>query len=175
VILQADIVKAFGATYQFILPEDAANIIRSIYRLTFFTLFFVAFLLLMMVYLCSSFLVSLSIETRRQEIGIYQAMGVRKWRIALLFGGEFLLAMFIFGAIGIALGIYTMAGVSRTGIEATIIPLHLIFGRSVLLIQNHPETFLLIIGILIVAFAGNVLNAVTKLNKLDPVEVMREL
>lgn len=173
--LQKAIVGKFGDTYRFIEPENSASLINGIYKLTYFIVYFVAFLLLIMVYLCSSFLVSLSIETRRQEIGIYQALGVKKWRIGLLFGGEFLVVMFMFGLIGTLLGLYFMQGISQNGIEASIIPLRLIFGRPILFIQNHFESFLIVLLILLVAFIGNVVNAISRLSKLDPVEVMREL
>jgi len=173
--LQKAIVGNFGDTYRFIRPENSGSLISGIYKLTYFIVYFVAFLLLIMVFLCSSFLVSLSIETRRQEIGIYQALGVKKWRIGLLFGGEFLVVMFLFGFIGTLLGMYFMQGISHNGIEASIIPLRLIFGRSILFIQNHFESYLIVLLILLVAFIGNVSNAISKLSKLDPVEVMREL
>ncbi len=173
--LISDIKNRFGKIYRFILPQDSSNLVSGIYKLTYFTIYFIAFLLLLMVYLCSSFLVNLSIETRRQEIGIYMALGVKKWRIGLLFGGEFLLVMIFFGLLGTLLGLYVMQGISTNGIEATIIPLHLIFGRSILYIQNYPQTFIIITFILLIAFIGNTLYAIQKMSKLDPVEVMRDL
>jgi len=172
--LEEAIEKQFPGRCRFILPENSANLVNGIYNLTFFMVFFVALLLMIMVYLCSSFLVNLSIETRRQEIGIYQALGVKKWRIGMLFGGEFLLTMIVAGLIGTSLGLYVMKGISSNGIEATIIPLRLVFGRSRLFIQNDPRTFIIIIVVLILAFLGSTLNAILKLTKFAPVEIMRE-
>jgi len=173
--LRKTVGKQFGNKYRFIYPQESSNLTDGIYKLTFFTVYFVAFLLILMVFLCSSFLVSLSIENRRQEIGIYQAMGVNKWRISLLFAGEFLFVMVIFGFIGIVLGLIAMNNISQFGIQATIIPLRLIFGRATLYIQNHIKTFVMIFGILLVAFLSSVLHTTMKLGKLDPVEVMSEL
>jgi ABC-type antimicrobial peptide transport system permease subunit len=173
--MQRDIALEFGKSYRYILPQDSSNIVRGIYLLTQFSVWFVAILLIVMVYLCSSFLVNISIETRRQEIGIYQALGVKKWRIGLLFGGEFLFVLSVFGVIGITLGWIAVGSLSVNGIEASIIPLQLIFGRSELFVQSYPAAFMILCGILFITFLGSVLNAVIKLARLDPVEVMREL
>jgi ABC-type lipoprotein release transport system permease subunit len=173
--LKNDISKKFGNLYRFILPQDSSNLVNGIYLLTQFSVYFVAILLILMVYLCSSFLVNISIETRRQEIGIYQALGVKKWRIGLLFGGEFLIVLLAFGIIGIGLGWMMVDNIAVTGIEATIIPLQLIFGRAILYIKTYPMAFLIICGVLLLAFIGSVVNAIIKLAQLDPVEVMREL
>lgn len=173
--LQRKIETKYPGFYRFIQPQDSANLTSGVYKLTFFTVYFVAILLMIMVYLCSSFLVNISIETRRQEIGIYQALGVKKWRISLLFGGEFLVVMIISGIAGVLLGLYMMQGISTYGIEATIIPLMLVFGRSILYITNDPMTFLVIGVILFLAFIGSTLNAILRLSKLDPVEIMHEL
>ncbi|MGA2140984.1 MAG: FtsX-like permease family protein [Brevinematales bacterium] len=173
--MKRDVLNQFGNNYRFILPQDSSNLVNGIYLLTQFSVWFVALLLILMVYLCSSFLVNISIETRRQEIGIYQALGVKKWRIALLFGGEFLCVLVLFAIIGISLGAMVVAGMQSDGIEATIIPLQLIFGRQVLYVRSYPGTVLVLCGILFLTFLGSVLTAVIKLSKLDPVEVMREL
>jgi ABC-type lipoprotein release transport system permease subunit len=173
--MKYDIRSKFGSGYRYVLPQDSSNLVNGIYLLTQFSVWFVAVLLIVLVYLCSSFLVNISIETRRQEIGIYQALGVKKWRIALLFGGEFLFVLILFGIIGIGLGYLEVLNVSSNGIEATIIPLQLIFGRSILYIQSYFQTLLLLCGILLITFIGSVLNAIIKLAQLDPVEVMREL
>ena len=173
--MKGDIAKKFGYNYRFVLPQDSSNLVNGIYLLTQFSVWFVAVLLILMVYLCSSFLVSITIETRRQEIGIYQALGVKKWRIGILFGGEFLFVMLIFGIIGIILGWMVVLCMQENGIEATIIPLQLIFGRSVLFVRNYPGTILVLCGILFITFLGSVIDAIIKLSRLDPVEVMREL
>lgn len=173
--MKNDIRREFGDNYRFILPQDSSNLVNGIYLLTQFSVWFVAILLILMVYLCSSFLVNISIETRRQEIGIYQALGVKKLRIGLLFGGEFLCVLLLFAIIGISLGAIVVAGMQSDGIEATIIPLQLIFGRQVLYVRSYPVTILILCGILFLTFLGSVLTAVIKLSKLDPVEVMREL
>ncbi len=174
-VMKRDIAANFGNNYRLILPQDSSNIVNGIYLLTQFSVWFVAVLLILMVYLCSSFLVNISIETRRQEIGIYQALGVKKWRIGLLFGGEFLFVLILFGIIGIVLGWMAVENIATNGIEATIIPLQLIFGRSVLYIQSYPGTLLVLCLILFITLIGSVLNAIVKLARLDPVEVMREL
>ncbi len=173
--MKSDITSKFGTGFRYILPQDSSNLVNGIYLLTQFSVWFVAVLLIVLVYLCSSFLVNISIETRRQEIGIYQALGVKKMRIALLFGGEFLFVLLIFGIIGIGLGFLAVLNASSNGIEATIIPLQLIFGRSILYIQSYPQTFIMICGILLITVIGSVLTAIVKLARLDPVEVMREL
>lgn len=173
--MKKDIAEKFGDNYRYIEPQDSSPLINGIYTLSYFIVYFVAFLLLIMVYLCSSFIVSVSLEARRKEIGIYQALGVQKWRIGMLFGGEFLTVMLSFGLIGILVGLYFMMGLSKDGISATIIPLKLIFGRSILYIQNKPETVLVTIGFLLAAFLGNIINAIMKLSKLKPIEIMKDL
>lgn len=173
--LSKELYNRFGINYKMVLPQDSSKLVRGIYQLTHFIIYFVMVILLIMVFLCSSFIVNLSIETRRQEIGVYQAIGVYKWKIGLLFSGEFLIVMLFFGLLGALIALFVMQGVSVNGIKATIIPLHLVFGRSVLFIKNNLETYMITFLVLFLSFVGNVVNAVIQLGKLDPIEVMRDL
>lgn len=167
--------QKFPGVYRFILPQESSNLVSGIYTLVYFSMYVVAILLLFMVYLSSSFLISLSIESRRREIGVYLALGVSKWRIGLLFGGEFLGVLLTAGFIGLGIGLYVMQQIITTGIKATIIPLHLVFGRSILFIHNDLRTFVLVAIVLFLAFAASILQTLFKMTKLDPVEVMREV
>jgi ABC-type lipoprotein release transport system permease subunit len=175
VTLKKDIKETLGMEYKYVLPQDSAPFIQNIHILTYFTILSVSFLLLLIVYLCSSFIVSVTIESRRQEIGIYQAFGVPKWRIGILFSGEYFLVMALFGIIGFSLAYLIMSGLTENGIIATIFPLKLIFGREVLYILNRMESYAILTGLLLFAFLGNIILAIRKLNKLNPVEVMREI
>lgn len=174
-LMYKDIQSKFGDKYKYILPQESSNLVNGIYTLSQFVVWFVALLLIILIYLCSSFLVNISIETRRQEIGIYQALGVQKWRIGYLFAGEFLFVMVLFSIVGSIIGLTTLSFLAKKGIEATIIPLQLIFGRSVLNIKIYPITIGILLLVLFISFLGSVLSAIKKLSKLDPVEIMREL
>ncbi len=167
--------QALGADFRFILPRDSSRLVRGIYRLTRFIIFFVMAILFAMVYLCSSFIVNLSVESRSREIGIYQAMGVRGWKIGLLFSGEFLVVMAAFALAGGALAALVMRGLSVQGITASIVPLHLVFGRSVLHIQNGLRGYILSFVVLLLAFAGNAATALFRMGKLRPSDIGREL
>jgi cell division protein FtsX len=149
--------------------------VQGIYRLTRFIAFSVMVLLFAMVYLCSSFIINLAIESRSREIGIYQAMGIKRWKIGLLFSGEFLVVMAAFALVGSALAAWVMRGLSTQGITASIIPLHLVFGRSVLYIRDSPRTYLLTFLIILLAFAGNAATALFRMGKLQVAEIGREL
>lgn len=173
--LQNDIHSKFGDLYNYVEPQDSAYLIQGIYRLTGFSIYFIAFLLLFMVYLSSSLLVNLSIETRRQEIGIYMALGVPVWRIGILFGGELFIVMIIFGILGTSLAISAMNTLFSSGIEAVIIPLQLIFGRYEVFIVNHMETYISVIALLAIVLLGTTVSAIYKLSKQSPVEIMRDL
>jgi ABC-type lipoprotein release transport system permease subunit len=173
--LERDMRRAFGTNFRFILPRDSSRLVRGIYRLTRFIIFFVMAILFAMAYLCSSFIVNLSVESRSREIGIYQAMGVRPWKIGLLFSGEFLVVMAAFAFVGGALAALVMRGLSAQGITATIVPLHLVFGRSILYIRDGLRTYLLTFLVLLLAFAGNAATALFRMARLRPAEIGREL
>ena len=68
-----------------------------------------------------------------------------------------------------------MRGLSAQGITATIVPLHLVFGRSVLYIRDSPRTYFLTFLILLLAFAGNAATALFRMARLRPAEIGREL
>ena len=173
--LERELVKAFGNGLRFILPRDSSQLVRGIYQLTRFIIFFVMAILFAMVYLCSSFIINLSIESRSREIGIYQAMGVKRWKIGLLFSGEFLVVMLLFALAGSGLAAWVMRGLSSQGITASIIPLHLVFGRSVLHIRDGLRTYLLTFLVLFLAFAGNALTALFRMGRLEMAEIGRDL
>jgi ABC-type lipoprotein release transport system permease subunit len=173
--LEKDLRKALGSGFSFILPRDSSRLVQGIYRLTRFIAFSVMVLLFAMVYLCSSFIINLAIESRSREIGIYQAMGIKRWKIGLLFSGEFLVVMAAFALVGSALAAWVMRGLSTQGITASIIPLHLVFGRSVLYIRDSPRTYLLTFLIILLAFAGNAATALFRMGKLQVAEIGREL
>jgi ABC-type lipoprotein release transport system permease subunit len=169
-------VKAkFGALYNFVTPVDSSYLVESITRLTRFLIFFVAVLLLLMVYLASNLLVNLSIETRRQEIGIYMALGVSAWRIALLFGGELLLIITLFSAVGTFIGNEVLALLLKEGIEASIVPLQIIFGSRVVFIESFAGTYISIIVLMLFVLVATIAVAVYKLFHCEPVELVREL
>jgi ABC-type lipoprotein release transport system permease subunit len=173
--LEKEIRREFGAGFRFVLPRDSSKLVRGIYKLTRFIIFFVMAILFAMVYLCSSFIVNLSIESRSREIGIYQAIGVRRWTIGLLFSGEFLVVMATFALAGSLVAALVMGKLSAEGIAATIVPLHLVFGRSVLYLQDSLRTYVLAFLVLLLAFAGNAATAVLRMGKLKPAEIGREL
>jgi ABC-type lipoprotein release transport system permease subunit len=173
--LEKDLKLAFGSGLRFILPHESSRLVRGIYRLTRFIVFFVMAILFAMVYLCSSFIINLSIESRSREIGIYQAIGVRRWKIGLLFSGEFLVVMILFALAGSAFAAWIMRSLSSQGIQASIIPLHLVFGRSTLHILDSLRTYALTFLVLLLAFAGNAGTALFRMGKLEPSEIGREL
>lgn len=173
--LKKEIKSTFGNKYRFIQPQNSANLIKGIFTLTHFIIYAVAVILLLLVYLCSSFLINMVLESRRKEIGIYMAMGVRKWDIGKLFSGEFVVTAFVFGSIGIFLGSLVMNYLTSTGIEASIIPLLLVFGRKVLFIHYDWISILVVIVLLAITIISNTLSTVHKLNKIDPVDVMKDL
>jgi len=155
-------------------PQDVSSLFSGIYLLVFFSIFLVAGLMLFFVFLTSSFLVSVTIETRRKEIGIYQAMGVSLYRISLLIGGEVASAALLFGVGGTLISLLLMKSLSYQGIHALIIPLKMIFGRPVLFISNYGMTFLLLFLFLFVGVLLAMFNGLLKLSKLDPIDVLRE-
>jgi ABC-type lipoprotein release transport system permease subunit len=173
--LEKELRQSFGDSLRFVLPRDSSRLVQGIYKLTRFIIFFVMAILFAMVYLCSSFIINLSIESRSREIGIYQAMGVRRWKIGLLFSGEFLVVMLLFALLGSSAAAWVMHGLSARGIAATIIPLHLVFGRSVLYIGDGLRTYLLTFLVLFLAFAGNAGTALFRMGQLEPAEIGREL
>jgi ABC-type lipoprotein release transport system permease subunit len=170
-----DLHKRFGNLYRVISPSESSPIISGISLMTMFTAYAVSIILLLLVYLCSSFIITLSIETRRKEIGIYQAMGVKKWRIGVLFGGEFCIVMAAFGITGVLAAAAFMSSIAGTGIEASIFPLKLIFGTQKLIIHNSIAAIVITVGALFFSFLLNTATAILKLARLNPVEVMREL
>lgn len=173
--LERELAAAFGDSLAYVLPRDSSTLVRGIYQLTRFIIFFVMAILFAMVYLCSSFIINLSIESRSREIGIYQAMGVRRWKIGLLFSGEFLVVMLLFALAGSGLAAWVMRGLSSQGITASIIPLHLVFGRSVLYIKDALRTYALTFLILFLAFAGNAGTALFRMGRLEMAEIGRDL
>lgn len=173
--LEKDLRRAMGPGFCFILPRDSSRLVQGIYRLTRFIVFFVMAILFAMAYLCSSFIINLAIESRSREIGIYQAMGIRRWKIGLLFSGEFLVVMAFFALVGSAFAAWVMRGLSSRGIAASIIPLHLVFGRSVLHIRDSLSTYFLAFLVILLAFAGNAAMALFRMGKLESAEIGREL
>jgi cell division protein FtsX len=173
--LEKDLSRAVGPGFRFILPRDSSHLVQGIYKLTRFIAFFVMAILFAMVYLCSSFIINLAIESRSREIGIYHAMGIRHWKVGLLFSGEFLVVMTAFALVGSALAAWVMRGLSAHGITASIIPLHLVFGRSVLYVKDSLRTYLLTFLIILLAFAGNAAMALIHMSKFESLEIGREL
>jgi ABC-type lipoprotein release transport system permease subunit len=165
----------FGDIYHFVTPEHSSYLVESITRLIHFLVFFVAILLLFMVYLACNLLVNLSIETRRREIGIYMALGVSALRIALLFGGELFLIISIFSAAGILVGNEALKFFLDKGIEASIIPLQLIFGTRMVFIERFAGTYISIIVLLALVLVATIASAVYKLISCEPVDLVREL
>lgn len=173
--LEKDMVRALGANFRFILPRDSSRLVQGIYRLTRFIAFFVMAILFAMVYLCCSFIINLAIDSRSREIGIYQAMGIRSWKIGLLFSGEFLVVMAVFALAGSAAAAWVMRGLSTQGITASIIPLHLVFGRPVLFIKDRIAAYALTFLAILLAFAGNAAMALFRMGRLKIAEIGREL
>ncbi len=173
--LERDLGSALGPGFRFILPRDSSRLVHGIYKLTGLIAFLVMAILFAMAYLCSSFIINLAIESRSREIGIYQAMGIRRWKIGILFSGEFLVVMAAFALVGSAAAAWVMRGLSSQGIAASIIPLHLVFGRSVLFIRDSPRAYLLTFLVILLAFAGNAAMALFRMGRLEIAEIGREL
>jgi ABC-type antimicrobial peptide transport system permease subunit len=128
-----------------------------------------------MVYLACSLIVNLSHETRRQEIGIYVALGVPMGRIALLFGGELLSIVIIFSGFGIYLGNKVLSMFLSGGIEASIIPLQIIFGTGTVFIKNFTGTYISIIVLMMFVLIATIASAIHKLTRYEPIELVSEL
>jgi len=172
--LEAAIRAKFGDAYAFVQPGQSSKLVAAVSRLTLFCLLFVAAVLLAMVFASSAFLVAATIESRRQEIGVYQAIGIADARIGLLFAGELLVVISIAAAIGAAAGLWLLANPLREGIRATILPLHLIFGRDLLLIRADWRSAFPVLAVLVFVFAGNALFAVRSLGRMQTVDLLRD-
>ncbi len=172
--LETAIRAKFGDAYSFVPPGLSSKLVAAVSRLTLFCLLFVAAVLLVMVFASSVFLVAATIESRRQEIGVYQAMGITDARIGLLFAGELMLVISIAAAIGAASGLWFLANPLKEGIRATILPLHLIFGRDLLLIQADWKSAFQVLAVLALVFAGNALLVVRSLGRMDAVDLLRD-
>jgi ABC-type lipoprotein release transport system permease subunit len=172
---KSDILEKFGKEIRVIEPQNSSVLVKGINTLTQVSICLVAFILLLMVLICSSFLVRVTIDARKKEIGIYQALGVSVVRIGSLIGGEIALVSGFATLLGVSGGLLFLRYFAKEGIEATIIPLQLIFGRERLLITNHPETFIAVAIVFVVTIVFNTVNALYRLSTFDPVEVMRDL
>ncbi len=170
-----EIRRAFPGYYRFVKPVEAANLLAGVSSMTRLVILSVMGMLLVLVFVCSSFLIHFSLESRRYEIGVYHALGVPRWRMVLLFGGELLVAMVICGALGIWMGVSVLQSMAGTGIEATILPLQVIFGARFLRIAFFPEALWMTGVLLGVVLVGNVLFAFKKLLEFDPLLLLREL
>lgn len=167
--------QAFPGRYRVVLPQDSAALIHGITTLTDFCVFAVAAVLLLMVVLCGGFLVNISIENRRHEIGIYQAIGVRNLRIGLQLGQELAVVVLWAGGLGILCGKLFLAQAFADGIEATITPLKLIFGRESIHLPNSWSVDLAVMALVLLTFLGNLTYSIRRLERLQPVEVLREV
>ena len=172
--LKKDLDKKFGKTVRVISPVDSSPLVSGINSLVQFFTYFIVIILLALVYLCSSFLINLTIEMRRKEIGLYQAFGVHNIKISLAFGAEFLFIVLLFGLIGILLVGIVMNFLSTNGIEASIFPLKLIFGKPVLKIENYIISFAGTAGLLFFSVLINTVTIILKLMKFNPVDIMRD-
>lgn len=167
--------STFPGKYNFIPPHESSSLVFGVSTLSKFGILLVASVLVLMVLLCSGFLISISIESRRMEIGIYQAIGIRNSTIGLLMGGELLFVIFLFGFLGIFAGNLFIGESMKDGIQATIIPLNLILGRKLTPVVTSFSANLWVITLLVLVFCGNLLYSIRKLGQLNPIDVLREV
>jgi len=155
--------------------EDTSRLVRGIGMLTLVLALLVAGILIILALVSSAFAASLLLESRRVEIGVYQAIGVSQNRIAGLIAGEFFLASLAAALIGVVASFPVMNMISSTGIRATIAPLYLVFGRPLLTISSNPWTPVFTVLLLTITFMCTVGYAVIRLGKIQAVEVLRDI
>lgn len=174
-ILRKQLKERWNDQFKIILPQNSAPLINGVYTIARFATFAIGFLLFLMVFFCSSFLIHINIDTRRKEIGIYRSIGVKKSRLGIMYCGEILFVTLFFGLMGIIMGNFVINSLANKGIDATIVPLNLIFGQSVLFIKHYIYSYIAVGGFLLISVIGNTLNAIIRLGNYNPVEILREL
>ncbi|NPV38218.1 MAG: ABC transporter permease [Brevinematales bacterium] len=174
-VLSQMIQKEFGSGYRIIPLKQASSLLSGVFQLIRVMMGSVMLVLLVLVYVCSSFLVRVFVNHRLKEVAIYHAMGIPQWRVVLLFGWEFLTVILFWGGIGYWSGYQVMKRLFSTPIEASLLPLQFLAGRNVLRFDFFPLSGWMAFFLFVCVIVSHLWLIGRFLHQLDPLDLLREV